>query len=53
MPLDENVDVGENDEGWSQAGPGVVLHNQVVALKLPVSVTLPLHLGEGVAAGRK
>lgn len=53
MSLDENMDVGEDDEGRCQAGPGVVLRNQVVALKLPVGITLSLYLGEGIAADRK
>lgn len=49
VPLDEEVDVGEDDEGRGQGGPGVVLHNQVVALELPIHITVLLHLGEGVA----
>ena len=49
VPLDEEVEVGEDDEGWSQGGPGVILHDQLVALELPVHVAVLLHLVEGVA----
>lgn len=39
----------EDDKGRSQRGAGVVLDNQVVALELPVDVTVSLHFSEGVA----
>ena len=45
--------MGDDDEGWGQGGPGVVLHDQVVALELPVGVTVLLHFGEGVAGDRE
>ena len=44
--------MGEDNEGGSKGGPGVVLHNQVVALELPVGVALALHLGECVTVWR-
>lgn len=49
VPLDEEVQVGEDDEGRGQAGPRVVLHYQIVPLELPVSVTVLLYFVEGVA----
>lgn len=45
--------MGQDDERGSQRRPGVVLHNQVVALELPVDVAVGLHLREGVAAERR
>lgn len=53
VSLDEEVEVGEDDEGWSQTGSRVVLCDQVVALELPVGVAVLLHFGECVTAGRK
>lgn len=53
VPLDEKIDVGQNDERGRQRWPGVVLHDQVVALELPVDVAVGLHLREGMAAGRR
>lgn len=48
-PLDKEVNVREDDERRSQRRTGVVLDNQVVALKLPVDVAVCLHFREGVA----
>ena len=48
-PLNEEVNVREDDERRSQGRPGVVLNNQVVALELPVDVTVCLHFIKGVA----
>lgn len=41
--------MGEDDEGWSQAGSRMILHNQVIPLEFPVGVAVLLHFGEGVA----
>ena len=49
VPLDEEVQMGEDDEGRSQAGPRVVLNNQVVPLEFPVDVAVLLNFVEGVA----
>lgn len=49
VPLDKEIDVGEDDERRSQGRTGVVLNDQVVALELPVDVAVSLHLREGVA----
>lgn len=51
-PLDEEVQVAEEDEGGRRGGPALVLLDQVVALELPDLVCALLHLLEGVAAGR-
>lgn len=48
VPLDEEVDVGDDDEGWSKARSGMIPYNYIVALELPVGVTPILHLVEGV-----
>lgn len=48
VPLDEEVQVRNDDEGWSKARPRMIPHNNVVALELPVGVTPILHLGKGV-----
>ncbi len=53
VSLDEKVEVWDDNERWCQTGPWVVLHNQVVTLKLPVGVTALLHFGEGVAVDSK
>lgn len=45
--------MGQDDERRSQRRPGVVLHDQIVALELPVDVAVGLHLREGVAAERR
>lgn len=49
-PLDEEVDMREDDEGWGEAGPRMVLHYQVVALELPVGVAALLDFTECVTA---
>ena len=49
VPLDEEVQMGEDDEGRSQARPRVVLNNQVVPLEFPVDVAVLLNFVEGVA----
>ena len=49
---DEDIKVVDDDERWSHNRTGLVLHDEVVALELPVVVTLILHLVEGVAAWR-
>lgn len=51
-PLDEEVQVAEEDEGRRQWGPAVVLLYQAVALELPDLVCVLLDLLERVAAGR-
>lgn len=53
VSFDQKVEVWDDDEGWGQAGPWVVLHYQVVTLKLPVGVTALLYFGEGVAVDSK
>ena len=50
-PLDEEVQVAEEDEGGWGGGPALVLLDQVVALELPDLVRALLHLLEGVATG--
>ena len=50
-PLDDEVQVAEEDEGGRRGGPALVLLDQVVALELPDLVRVLLHLLEGVAAG--
>lgn len=50
-PLDEQIDVREDDEWRSQGRTGVVLNDQVVALELPVDVAVGLHFREGVTGG--
>lgn len=47
-PLEEDMQVRENDEGRGEAGPGVIFHDQVIALKLPVHITVLLNLIECV-----
>lgn len=49
VPLDEKIYVRQDDEGRSQRRPGVVLHDQIVTLELPVDVAVGLHFREGVA----
>lgn len=52
-PLDEQVQVAEQDEGGRCRGPAVVLLYQVVALELPDLVRVLLDLLERVAGGRQ
>lgn len=49
LPLDEEIDVGEDDERRSQGRPGMILDNQAVTLKLPVELTVGLDFCERVA----
>lgn len=53
VPLDEKIYVRQDDEGRSQRRPGVVLHDQIVTLELPVDVAVGLHFREGVAGAHK
>ena len=50
-PLDEEMQVVEEDEGGRRRGPALVLLDQVVALELPDLVCALLDLLERVAAG--
>lgn len=52
-PLDEQVQVAEEDEGGWRGGPAVVLLYQVVALELPDLVRVLLDLLERVAGRRQ
>lgn len=52
-PLDEQVQVAEEDEGGRRGGPAVVLLYQVVALELPDLVRVLLDLLERVAGRRQ
>lgn len=51
QPLEQQAQVAEDDEGRRQGGPLVVLHDEVVALKLPERVRVALHHLERVAVG--
>ena len=53
VPLDEEVQVGEDDEGQRQAWSGMILHYQDVSLELPVHITVFLDLTKRVAAERQ
>ena len=53
QPLQDNVDVGDDDEGWRKDGTVVEGHDQLIALELPNLVGNGLHLEEGVAVERK
>ena len=50
-PLDEEVQVAEEDEGGWGRGPALVLLDQVVPLELPDLVRVLLDLLERVAGG--
>ena len=52
VPLDDEVDVREDDERRRQGRSRVVLDNKVVSLELPVDVTVCLHFRKCVAKGR-
>lgn len=52
-PLDQELQVAEEDEGGRGRGPAMVLLNQVVALELPDLVCVFLHFLERVAGGRQ
>lgn len=51
-PFEEDMQVGDDDEGWGEAGAGVVLHNQVVALEFPVHITVLLDFIECVTVDK-
>lgn len=53
QPLDEELQVAEQDEGRRGRGPALVLLYEVVALELPDLVRVLLHLLERVAGGRQ
>lgn len=53
QPLQDDVDVGEDDEGGRQDGTVVEGHDQLIPLELPHLVRDGLHLEEGVAERRK
>lgn len=40
--FEEDMEVGDDDEGRGEAGARVVLHDQIVALELPVYITVLL-----------
>lgn len=52
-PLDDQVQVAEEDEGGRRGGPAVVLLYEVVPLELPDLVRVLLHLLERVAGRRQ
>lgn len=51
-PFDKDMKVGDDDEGRGEAGARVVLHNQVVALELPVHIAVLLDFIECVTVDR-
>lgn len=53
VSLDEKIYVGEDNKWRSQRRTGMVLNNQVVALELPINVTVCLHLRKGVTGQTK
>ena len=52
-PTDEEVEVGEEDEGRGGSRAGVVLLDQLVPLELPDAVRVVVHHLEGIAGGRR
>jgi hypothetical protein len=52
-PLDQELQVAEEDEWGRCRGTAMVLLDQVVALEFPDLVCVFLHLLEGVAGGRQ
>lgn len=52
QPFQEDVDVGEDNEGGWQDGTVVEGHNQLIPLKLPHLIGDGLHLKESVALER-
>lgn len=52
-PLDEELQVAEEDEGRRGRRPALVLLDEAVALELPDLVRVLLHLLERVAGGRQ
>ena len=53
QPLQEDVDVGEDDERRRQDGTVVEGHDQLITLELPHLVGDGLHLEEGVTEETK
>lgn len=53
VSLDEKIYVGEDNKRRSQRRTRMVLNNQVVALELPINVTVCLYLREGVTGQTK
>ncbi len=53
QPLQDDVDVGEDDERGGQDGTVVEGHDQLIPLELPHLVGDGLHLEECVAVERK
>jgi len=53
QPVEEDVEVAEDDERRGQDGPVVEGHDQLISLELPHLVGDGLHLKEGVAVGTK
>lgn len=51
-PFEEDMQVGDDDEGRGEAGARVVLHNQVVALELPVHIAVLLDFIECVTVNK-
>lgn len=51
--LEDDVDVGEDDEGGRKDGTVVEGHDQLIPLELPHLVGDGLHLKEGVAVDEK
>lgn len=51
--LEDDVDVGEDDEGGREDGTVVEGHDQLIPLELPHLVGDGLHLKEGVAVDEK
>lgn len=49
QPLQDDVDMREDDERWGQDGAVMEGHDQLVSLELPHLVRDGLHLEEGVA----
>ena len=52
VSFDEEVKVGDDDEGRREARARVVVRNHFKALELPVFITPLLDLSEGVAGQR-
>lgn len=52
-PLDQELQVAEENEGGRGWGPAMVLLNQVMALELPDLVCVFLHFLECVAGGKQ
>ncbi len=50
--FEEDMEVGDDDEGRGEAGARVVLRDQVVALELPVYITVLLDFIECVTVDK-